>query len=179
MVTSLGSALTFGEQRDDSEFGTLLPAMTIDEFFERIEKENNQRHGTHTLFPALTDIELQSWKAKHRNARLPADLMTLLRRSNGLGLHQSWYDGEPIYHLGAIVIFPLEEIRRADEAMYGIADDDPRMPGTRMAFSSGPDSSVFYGYDSETLHFWVLEPILPEESEDLGPSIGPVLELMV
>ncbi len=153
--------------------------MTLDEFLDRIDRDNRECPGKHTLHPALTDADLQTWHAENPDARLPSDLLALLRRSNGMGLHQDWYDGEPIYDQGAFVVFPLAAIRRADEAMYGTAVDDPRVPDSRMAFVIGPDSSIFYGYDSKTLHFWKLEPIVPDESEDLGPSIGPVLELII
>lgn len=151
--------------------------MTLDEFFARMDQENAQCPGRHTLFPPLTDAELNAWTVEHPQARLSADLLALLRRSNGLGLYQDWYNGEPIYDLGAYVVFPLAKIRRAAETVYG--EDDSYVPPTTMAFILGPESSIYYGFDTQTLHFCTLEPILPDENEDLGPRIDSLLERMI
>jgi hypothetical protein len=148
----------------------------IDSFFARIDTQNAERPGAHTLHPGLTDAELANWQFQHAGERLPGDLAALLRRSNDLGTWQDWYDGEPIFDEGAYRFFPLEGIKPADEAMYGKPVDHPRVRKSWRAMCIGPDSSVFYGFDAETLHFWRFEPILPEESEELGLGIGPVLD---
>ena len=40
-------------------------------------------------------------------------------------------------------------------------------------------TSFYFGFDIESLHFWKIEPIVPDESVDLGPGIGPVLEMVI
>jgi hypothetical protein len=150
--------------------------MTLDDFFDRIERENAERPGTHTLHAGLEDAEIDAWKSEHPDILLPPDLVALLKRSNGCGLHQDWYDGEPTYDEGAFVFLPLAEIKRADEAMYGQTNDD--LPNTWMAFGIGPDSTVFFVFDADTLHYRTVAPIVPDESEDLGTSIEPILDMV-
>ena len=152
--------------------------MNLTDFFNRIAAENAERPGTHTLHPGATDAELAAWYAGHIGKRLPDDLVALMRRSNGLGVWQDWYEGEPIFDEGAYRFFSLREIKRADKAMYGERINDPRVRKTWLAFCIGPDSGIYFGFDTKTLHYWKIEPIVPDESEDLGPEIGPVFEMV-
>ena len=94
-------------------------------------------------------------------------------------MHQEWFDGEPVYDEGAYRFFPIKEIKPADEAMYGQSVDDSRICRNWWVFCIRPDSSVYFGFDTDTLHFWKLEPILPDESEDLGSEIRAILEIVI
>lgn len=151
--------------------------MKLSDFMLRMERELSDDPSSHTLHPGLKDVELEAWYTNHPGERLPEDLLTLLRWSNGFGYYQEYFNGEAIHLDGAFRFLPLKEIKRADLVMYNEEQNDhPYLPPTRRAFLQGPDSTVFFGYDSESLHFWRFEPIIPEENDDLGPDMGLLLE---
>lgn len=153
--------------------------MILEDILRRIEAENVTCPGKHTLHPGVSESELDAWHTERPGLRLPDGLMALLRWSNGMGLYQDWHDGEPIYDEGAYRFFRLDEIKPADEAMYGESFADSRLLKSWWVFCVGPDSSVYFGFDTDTFYFWKLKPIVPEESKDLGPGIEQVFELVL
>lgn len=152
--------------------------MTVDDFFAAIAEANIRIPGVHTTHAGISSEGIKRWESEH-GVRLPQALAELLHRSNGIGLHQNWYDGEPIYLEGAYHFFPLEQIVSASQAMYNETECDPSDPWSSwMAFGEGPDSTLFFVFDRNSGHFLTVEPIVPEEAEDRGTDFASILELV-
>ncbi len=77
--------------------------MTLDEFFTALEKDRTPFRA-HRLGAPLADAELRSWQARNPTVTLPADLVALLRRANGI--HPCASGDEELGQLG---LAPLQE----------------------------------------------------------------------
>jgi hypothetical protein len=120
---------------------------------------------------------IASWQRDH-GATLPGDLIQLLRSSNGLGLHQEWYDGMLVFTEGAYVFYPFEEIRPAVTARYGLPPAAEPALAAWFALGEGPDATVYFVFDTAARRYLAVAPIVPHEPEDLGPSIAGLLDLV-
>ncbi len=155
--------------------------MTIDDFFNRLAEDNRTTPGTHTFHAGVTDSQLAAWLRRNPGISIPDDLVAVLRRSNGLGLHQCWLDdGAPMYPegCGALEIYALDGLRSANEDMYRCPDFE-RLALNWMAFGSGLDSNVYFVFDVATKHFLHLSPIVPDEATDVGVEIDDILDILI
>lgn len=155
-----------------------LGEMTIDGFFIAIDEANSRVPGVHTVHAGASLEAIDHWQSE-RGVRLPEKLAELLRRSNGVALHQGWHDGEPIYFEGGYRFYRLEEIVPASEAMYGAPEPDPSEPDFAwMAFGEGPDASVFFVFDKNSARFLSVEPSVPREAKDLGTELSTFFDMV-
>jgi SMI1 / KNR4 family (SUKH-1) len=159
------------------KLGTLVQGieMTIDDFFAAINNGNALRPESHTPHPPASAEMIEEWE-KECSMTLPADFAAMLRRSNGIGLHQDWEDGETLFFEGAFYFYSLDEIRPAELLMCGKEDDDGF--SSWLAIGEGPDCQMYFVFDAARRRYLSVSPIMPEKAVDLGPSIGPILQMI-
>jgi hypothetical protein len=154
--------------------------MTLDEFFLSIEEANARIPGLHTTHPGATPAQIEPWQ-RERGIDLPADLVELLRRSDGVGLKQDWYEGEPLFHEGAFRIYPLREITPAAKAIFGMRDgEEAPYPeyASWLVIGMGPESALYIVFDTRERIYLTVNAILLDEVQRLGPLIGPLLDIL-
>ncbi len=150
--------------------------MNIEEFVEKLRSINQANPGTNTFYSPVRENAVKNWRNGHTGFGLPGDLIQLLRISNGLGIAQQWFEGEPLFPdgWGAYRIYPLEELKRLDLDMYGKKEFSGQFKRLQ-SFGCGPDSNVYFAFDVKTLDFFHLNPIVPDEAVNVGPRINAIL----
>jgi SMI1 / KNR4 family (SUKH-1) len=149
--------------------------MTIDDFFAAINTGNALRPGSHTPHPPASAEMIEEWE-KECSMTLPVDFIAILRRSNGIGLHQDWEDGEPLFIEGAFYIYSLDEIRSAELLMCG-EDDEDRF-SSWLVIGEGPYNQLYFVFDTVSRRYLSISPLVPDKAADIGPSIGPILQMI-
>lgn len=145
--------------------------MTVDEFLNRLKKDNGQKLGTHHLEPGLTNRELTAWKAINPDFNLPSDFLFFLQKANGVRIRT---DLEPT--MGVFRLLPLREIQFAPRLMYGENKSlDSEFPQSWLALGVDPDSTLFLMLDIAQGQYLKVDPIDPHEPDLLATNLEGVL----
>ena len=96
--------------------------MTFDEFWARVQEQLRTEPEKHGVFPGVTDSELDEWRTHNPGYALVASVMKLWTVTNGLELSRRKFRGKLI-NAGSVQLYPLKDIRYAEYAMYGHAED--------------------------------------------------------
>ena len=154
--------------------------MNVEEFAEWLRSTNHANPGTNTFYSPVRDDAVNNWIKGHTGYGLPLDLLRLWRISNGLGIAQEWFEGEPLFPdgWGAYCIYPLEGLKRLDLDMYGKKETTGRFKRL-LSFGRGPDLTVYFAFDVRTLDFLYINPIVPDEAVNVGPKIDAILDRIV
>jgi hypothetical protein len=131
----------------------------------------------HRIFPALSNGELEEWRAKWPRHSLPEDLLELLRCSDGI---QFWvHEGSPE---GYFRLLPLREIDSARRIMwleYGDSMDADEVPYSDwFAISEHQDGGEYIVLDTDRQEYYLMDTILSDLSNPIGHSIPELLEFI-
>jgi hypothetical protein len=128
------------------------------------------RYG-HLLGPSVRANELARWVKAWSEHRLRSDLLSLLRRVNGIHLWADLDEGRAYQGLA-----PLEEWRIARQQMWGI-DADPNLLDNRyLAISYHADGAAFVVLDTGSGRYFLMDSCGADESCPIGSSADELLD---
>ena len=145
--------------------------MKPDAFLKKVADDNVARPGTHELAQPLRIAEKGRWKARHPGLKLPNDLLSFLKRTNGLKVHLS-----PSSPIGAEArLLPLRDIQPATEVVFqGQEGEDEGLPDTWVALTDDAEGEQFLLFDVRKRVYLELDP--GGDAEEVGERFEEALD---
>ena len=136
----------------------------------QIHEHGGKRVG-HRLGAALSEGELDAFKRRFPGRELPADLLALLGRWNGIHLWADVDSGRAYEGLA-----PLQEWDLARRAMWGQDGAPESLADRYLALSYQADNSSFVVLDTESGRYFLMDSSGADESCPVGATANDVLE---
>jgi hypothetical protein len=124
----------------------------------------------HRLDPPLTEAELADFRERFPSITLPGDLISILRRWNGIHLWADLASGRSYDGLA-----PLKEWDLARRVMWGPDADATLLADRYLAISYDQDGSVFVVLDTSTGKYFWMDACGADESCPIGSTADELL----
>jgi hypothetical protein len=141
--------------------------MTLDDLVHAIRADRSQ---VHVFGKPITRLEMAKWFRRWPDHPLPDNLMTLLRRANGIHLC-----ADPVTGRSYQGMAPLDEWRLARHAMWG-PDAEPNSLDDRfLALSYHTDASSYVVLDVRRRKYFHMDSCGADETTPIGRSVEDLL----
>ena len=135
------------------------------------EGERREVRYRHVLGPPSPAGAIDAWLAQHPAYRLPADLRSVVERTNGIHL---WANAES--RRAYVGLAPIEEWDVARVRMYGPEADPALLDDRYLAISYDQGGAAFVVLDVASGKYFLMDAAGPDESSLLGTTAGEVLD---
>ncbi len=149
--------------------------MSVEELIHAVQEQVKQVPWLHTLGTPAVPGDFDAWTRAYTGYALPADLLALFRRTNGLALRNMRFGGEIVGT--AFEVLTIAEVAPLDEAMG--AGNGPRLaPRQWFAVGRASDGAFYVAFDLKSGEYRAVSPIEPDEAEVIGQSCADYLSFL-
>jgi hypothetical protein len=136
----------------------------------RRAEERNVRYR-HMLGSPASQQAIAAWQGRHPSQSVPADLLALVARINGVHLWANVETGRAYAGLA-----PIEEWDLARVKMYGAAADPELLDDRYVALSYHQDGASFVVLDVESGRYFLMDAAGPDTTSPIASNAGELLD---
>ena len=124
----------------------------------------------HILGPPASRAEIEAWQRRTSHS-LPADLIGLVERMNGIHLWADLNEGRSYQGLA-----PIDEWETARTKMYGAIAERDALDDRYLAISYHQDGSAYAVLDVPTGKYFLMDAAGPDETSPIGDCVDDLLD---